>query len=61
MKVNEYLDTRLEAYRGLIERKELREITCSFCGEKLQNFEYTKGMVTAFDMVRDFINGNTRP
>ena len=60
MEVNEYLDTRLAAYRGLIERKELRESSCPYCGEKIQNFEYTKGMVTAFDMVKEFINGNRK-
>jgi hypothetical protein len=60
MEVAEYLDTRIKAYRGLIERKELREIDCPHCRESIQNFEYTKGMITAFEMAKDFINGNRR-
>ena len=61
MEIAEYLDTRIEAYQGLIERKELREVSCPYCSEKIQNFEYTRGMVSAFEMVKDFINGNRRP
>jgi hypothetical protein len=60
MEIIKYLDTRLVAYRGLIEREELREINCPHCKEPIQNFEYTKGMVIAFDMVKEFVNGNRR-
>ena len=60
MEIREYLDTRIEAYRGLIERKELRESSCPYCNEKIQNFEYTRGMVMAFEMVKEFVNGNRR-
>ena len=58
MEIAEYLDTRAEAYRGLIERGEVREHKCPSCLEPIKNYEYTRGMVTAFTMVKDFINGH---
>ena len=58
MKIAEYLDTREEAYRGLIERGEVREHNCPNCREPIRNYEYTRGMVTAFTMVREFINAH---
>ena len=58
MEIEEYLDTRTEAYRGVIERGEVREHRCPSCLEPIRNYEYTRGMVTAFTMVKDFINGH---
>jgi len=60
VEIIEYLDKHDEAYRGLIERGEVREHKCPYCLESIKNFEYTRGMVTAFNMVKDFINGNRR-
>jgi hypothetical protein len=58
MEIVEYLESREEAYRGVIERGEVRLHNCPICLEKISNYEYTRGMVTAFSMVKDFVNGH---
>jgi hypothetical protein len=60
MEIIKYLELREEAYRGVIERGEVRLHNCPVCSEKISNYEYTRGMITAFTMVKDFVNGNRR-
>ena len=57
-KLKQHIEQRASVYRGVLERKEVASTSCPVCKEDFPNYEYTRGMLTAFNQMIDTLNGN---
>jgi hypothetical protein len=55
-KLKQRIEQRASVYRGVLERKEVAETKCPVCKEDFPNYEYTRGMITAFNQMIDTLN-----
>lgn len=55
-KLKQRIEQRAVVYRGVLERKEVAETQCPVCKEDIPNYEYTRGMLTAFNQTIDMLN-----
>ena len=55
-KLKQRIGQRASVYRGVLERKEVAETKCPVCKEGFPNYEYTRGMITAFNQMIDTLN-----
>jgi hypothetical protein len=55
-KLKQRIEQRSVVYRGILERKEVAEVKCPICKEEFPNYEYTRGMLTAFNQTIDMLN-----
>jgi hypothetical protein len=55
-KLKQRIEQRASVYRGVLERKEVAETKCPVCREDFPNYEYTRGMITAFNQMIDTLN-----
>ena len=56
-KLKQHIEQRASVYRGVLERKEVASTNCPLCRESFPNYEYTRGMLTAFSQMIDTLNG----
>ena len=56
-KLKQHIEQRASVYRGVLERKEVASIKCPVCRQQFPNYEYTRGMLTAFNQTIDHLNG----
>ncbi len=57
-KLRQHIEQRATVYYGVLERKEVASTSCPVCKEDFPNYEYTRGMLTAFSQMMDMLNGN---
>jgi hypothetical protein len=57
-KLKQHIEQRASVYRGVLERKEVASTSCPVCKENFPNYEYTRGMLTAFNQTIDTLNAN---
>ena len=57
-KLKQHIEQRASVYRGVLERKEVASINCPMCKKEFPNYEYTRGMLTAFNQMIDTLNGH---
>jgi hypothetical protein len=56
-KLKQHIQQRASVYYGVLERKEVASTSCPLCKESFPNYEYTRGMLTAFSQMIDTLNG----